>query len=146
MVGQEGEWSPNMLSRLVGCLGFMAYQSIFIQIVLFQAIQFSQTVLIQSILFSTSIVLIYTQLNVKTVLFQPIQFSINTQFNCQEHFYFKLFSLQFVQFCVHNPCGLFHFLNIFYILVNFSVVPKSLVVVTSKWFWDLCFDFHYSIS
>ena len=25
--------------------------------------------------------------------FQTIQFSINTQFNCQKHFYFKLFSL-----------------------------------------------------
>ena len=28
-----------------------------------------------------------------TVLFQTIQFSIITQFNCQKHFYFKLFSL-----------------------------------------------------
>ena len=27
------------------------------------------------------------------VLFQTIQFSLNTQFNCQKHFYFKLFSL-----------------------------------------------------
>ena len=27
---------------------------------------------------------IYTQLNVKTVLFQTIQFSINTQFKCQK--------------------------------------------------------------
>ena len=31
------------------------------------------------------------------VLFQTIQFSMNTQFNCQKHFYFKLFSL-FKQF------------------------------------------------
>ena len=28
----------------------------------------------------------------KTVLFQTILFSIRTQFNCQKHFYFKLFS------------------------------------------------------
>ncbi len=27
----------------------------------------------------------------KNSLFQTIQFSINTQFNCQKHFYFKLF-------------------------------------------------------
>ena len=28
-----------------------------------------------------------------TVLFQTIQFSMSTQFNCQKHFYLKLFSL-----------------------------------------------------
>ena len=28
-----------------------------------------------------------------TVLFQTIQFNISTQFNCQKHFYFMLFSL-----------------------------------------------------
>ena len=27
-----------------------------------------------------------------SVLFQTIQFSMNLQFNCQKHFYFKLFS------------------------------------------------------
>ena len=27
------------------------------------------------------------------VLFQTIQFSMSTQFNCRKHFYFKLFSL-----------------------------------------------------
>ena len=27
------------------------------------------------------------------VLFQTIQFSMNTQFNCQKYFYFQLFSL-----------------------------------------------------
>ena len=32
-------------------------------------------------------------LYIKPVLFQIIQFSINTQFKCQKHFYFKLFSL-----------------------------------------------------
>ena len=31
------------------------------------------------------------------VLFQTIQFSMNTQFNCQNHFHFKLFNL-FKQF------------------------------------------------
>ena len=45
---------------------------------LFQAIQFSQTDLIKTIQFSISIVFVYTQLNVKTVLFQTIQFSIST--------------------------------------------------------------------
>ena len=29
----------------------------------------------------------------KSVLFKTIQFSMNTLFNCQKHFYFKLFSL-----------------------------------------------------
>ena len=78
---------------------------------LFQAIQFSQTVLIQLIQISISIDFVYTELNVKTVLyqtihfnvntvsmsktvsFQTIQFSISMQFNCQKHFYSKLFSL-----------------------------------------------------
>ena len=32
----------------------------------------------------------------KSVLFQTIQFSISTQFNCQKHFYFKLFKLLYV--------------------------------------------------
>ena len=36
---------------------------------LFQAIQFSQTILIQPIQFSINIDFIYTQLNVKTVLY-----------------------------------------------------------------------------
>ena len=45
---------------------------------LFQAIRFSQTVLIQTIQFGTSIVFVQTQLNVQAVLFQAIQFS--TQF------------------------------------------------------------------
>ena len=34
----------------------------------------------------------------KTVLFQIIQFSVSTQFNCQKQFYFKLFSLA----SIHN--------------------------------------------
>ena len=29
----------------------------------------------------------------KSVLFQTIQFSMSTQFNCQKRYYFKLFSL-----------------------------------------------------
>ena len=36
---------------------------------LFQAIQFSETVLIQAIQFTISIDFVYTQLNVKTVLY-----------------------------------------------------------------------------
>ena len=47
---------------------------------LFQAIQFSQTVIIQTTQFSISKGLVYTQLNVKTVPFQTIQFSRQTQF------------------------------------------------------------------
>ena len=42
----------------------------------FQAIQFSQIVLIQTIHFIISTAFAYTQLHVKTVLFQTIQFSI----------------------------------------------------------------------
>ncbi len=45
---------------------------------LFLAIQFNQTILIQTIQFSISIDFVHTQLNVKTVLFQTIQFSIST--------------------------------------------------------------------
>ena len=47
---------------------------------LFQAFQFSQKILIQTIQFSISIDFLHTQLNVKTVLFQTIQFNI--QFQC----------------------------------------------------------------
>ena len=50
---------------------------------LFQAIQFSQTVLNQTSQFSISRVFVYMQLNVKTILFQTIQFSISTQFTSQ---------------------------------------------------------------
>ena len=45
---------------------------------LFQAIHLSQTVLIQTIQFSISIDFVYTLLNVKTVLFQTIQFRVRT--------------------------------------------------------------------
>ena len=31
-----------------------------------------------------------------TVLFKTIQFSISTQFNCQKHFYFKLFKQSYI--------------------------------------------------
>ena len=48
---------------------------------LFQVIQFSQILLIQTIQFSISVVFVNTQLNVKTVLFWTIQFSINTHFS-----------------------------------------------------------------
>ena len=47
----------------------------------FSANQLSHTVLIQTTQSSTSVVFVYTELNVKTVLFQPIQFSIIKQFN-----------------------------------------------------------------
>ena len=48
---------------------------------LFQTIRFSQTVLIQTIQLSIIIVFVYTHLNVKTVVFQTIQFSISSQFS-----------------------------------------------------------------
>ena len=64
---------------------------------LFQAIQLSQTLLLQTTEFSINIVFVYTRLNVKTVLqtiqfsvssfnvknvlFQAIQFSLSTQFS-----------------------------------------------------------------
>ena len=41
----------------------------FVKKFLFQAIQFSQTILIQTILLSISIDFLHTQLNVKTVLY-----------------------------------------------------------------------------
>ena len=44
---------------------------------LFQAIQFSQTVPIQLIQFNISTDFVYTQLNVKTVLYQTIQFRVS---------------------------------------------------------------------
>ena len=36
---------------------------------------------------------IYTQLNVKTFLFETIQFSLSTQFTCQKQFHFEQFNL-----------------------------------------------------
>ena len=48
------------------------------KIFLFQAIQSNQTVLIQTIPFIMSTVVVYIQLNVKTVIFQTIQFSVST--------------------------------------------------------------------
>ena len=44
-----------------------------VKIFLFQGIQFSQTVLIQTIQFSISIDFVYTQLNAKISIFQTIQ-------------------------------------------------------------------------
>ena len=49
-------------------------------------IQFSQTVLIITFQFSICIDFYYTQLNVKTVLFQAIQFSLSVQFNISMQF------------------------------------------------------------
>ena len=34
-------------------------------------------------------IFVYKHLNVKTALFQTIQFSVSTYFKCQKHFYFK---------------------------------------------------------
>ena len=84
---------------------------------LFQAIQFSQTVRIQLIQFSISSDFLYTQVNVKTVPYQTIQFSvskvsmsktvafqtiqlsISTQFKCKYTVYLsKTFPFQAIQF------------------------------------------------
>ena len=81
-----------------GCLGFMAYQPLLViqrQIHFYTNNQFYyliaknisissnsvlfQTILIQKIPFSISVVFVYTQLNAKTVLFQVIQFCLSTQ-------------------------------------------------------------------
>ena len=51
--------------------------SLIVKTFLFQAIQFSQAVLIQLILFNISTDFVYTQLNVKTVLYQTNQFSVS---------------------------------------------------------------------
>ena len=53
---------------------FNCKYSLIVKTFLFQAIQFSQAVLIQFI----SIDFVYTQLNVKTVLYQTNHFSIST--------------------------------------------------------------------
>ena len=57
----------------------------------FQGIQFIQTFLIQLIQFSISIDVVSMQLNVKTVLYYTIQFSV-VEFQCQKQFHFKQFS------------------------------------------------------
>ena len=82
---------------------------------LLQVIQFIQTVLIQLIQFNISTDFVYTQLNVKTVLywtiqfsastvstsktvpFQTIQFSISIQFKCKCSLIVKKISIQFSQ-------------------------------------------------
>ena len=59
---------------------------------LFQAIQFSQTVLNQTSQFSKNIVFVYTQLNVGTVQVQTIQLNASTV-SMLKQFYFQQFSL-----------------------------------------------------
>ena len=54
--------------------------------------QFSQTVRIKKTQFSISIVLVYKQLKLKTVLFNIIQFSTSTV-SMSKQFHFKQFSL-----------------------------------------------------
>ena len=60
--------------------------SLIVKTFLYKAIQFCQTVLIQTIQFR--IVFVYILLNVKTIPFQTIQFNIG-QFQCQKPFFFK---------------------------------------------------------
>ena len=59
-------------------LGLAWAHSLIVKNILFQAIQFSQTVLIQTIQFNMSSVSVS-----KTVLFRAIQFCISIQFICQ---------------------------------------------------------------
>ena len=61
------------VGRLAGICRLFNAKSIFMQIVLFQTIQFIQIILIQLIQFSMSTDFVYIQLNVKT-----IQFSVST--------------------------------------------------------------------
>ena len=61
---------------------------------LFQAIQFGETVLIQTIHFRARIVFVNTQLSVKTVPFQTIQFSASTVSLS------KTVLFQTIQFCI----------------------------------------------
>ena len=63
---------------------------------LFQVIQFSQTVRIKTIQFSISVVFDYTQLNVKTILFQTIHFNVGTVSML------KAFLFQTIQFSIQN--------------------------------------------
>ena len=62
----------------------------------FQAIQFSQTVLILTIQFSISMIFVYTQLLVKTVLFPTIQFSVIMQYT------YRNISIQASQFNINT--------------------------------------------
>ena len=62
---------------------------------LFQDIQFSQTLHIQTFQFSISLFFLYILLNVKTVLFKTNQFNVE-QFRCQRLLYFKQFDLALV--------------------------------------------------
>ena len=55
---------------------------------LFQAIQFSERVLIQTLQLSMRIVFVYPQLNVHSVILRRIPFS-GVEFQCQKQFYFK---------------------------------------------------------
>ena len=57
---------------------FKCKYSLIAKTFLFLAIQFCQVVLIQVIQFSIGTDFVYTQLDVKTVLYQTIQFSVNT--------------------------------------------------------------------
>ena len=62
---------------------------------LFQATPFIQTVLIQQIQFSISTDFVYTQLNVKTVLYKTIQFSVSKVSNIK-----KKTTFQTIQFSI----------------------------------------------
>ena len=76
----------NGLSNLVW-FGLMAYQPL--KVINAKSIFIDKAVLFQTIQFSIS-----TQFQCQeTVPFQTIQFSISTEFNYQKQFYFKQFSL-----------------------------------------------------
>ena len=97
--------------------------SLIVKTFLFQAIQFSQTVLLQTIQLSMRIVFVYTQLNVKTILFQTIQFSVRTVSML------KTVSFQTIQFRISTK-----FSSIWPIDRTLS----STTTLGPKWTWEWC--------
>ena len=67
----------------------------------YQVIQLIQTVLIQAIQFSISLAFVYTQLSVKTITFQTIQFNVSTV-SMSKLFHFKQFDLAYKNNSVSN--------------------------------------------
>ena len=83
----DSTWDWTQVSQTTGKHSILRTQFKCKKIFLFQAIQLSQIVLIQTTNFSISRVFVYPLLDVKTVLFQTTQFSI------QKQIYFNQYSL-----------------------------------------------------
>ena len=78
-------------------------------------------------------VFVYSQLNVKTVIFQTNQFSISTKFKSQNEFYIKQYSLALV----HNlnvrknsisKNSVYHEYSFIYTLLNFQNIKNNSVI------------------